>query len=155
MRICTKCSIALHLLVLLAVFDDKKLTSEALAQSTGCNPVMVRGILGDLKRAGLVDIRRGPGGAALRRAPDEITAWQVYRAVSPTPPAELMGLHPRPAAACPVGRNIHALLGEPYGEVAASMEQALSGYTLARLVEGYHDRIEAERSPTGAPAPLE
>lgn len=50
MRISTKTSIALHLLILLDVFKEQKLTSELLAMSIGSNPVVVRNTLGRLKK---------------------------------------------------------------------------------------------------------
>ena len=55
MRLNTKYSIALHCLVFLAEYGDQmKVTSEVLARSTGCNPVIIRNILGALQRENFV-----------------------------------------------------------------------------------------------------
>ena len=71
MHISAKCSVALHCLLLLAEFGtQRKVTSELLASSTGCNAVTIRGLMGALKRAGLVSIARGVGGARLARPPE-------------------------------------------------------------------------------------
>ena len=68
MRLNTKYSIALHCLVFLAEYGDQmKVTSEVLARSTGCNPVIIRNILGALQRENFVTIARGVGGVSADR----------------------------------------------------------------------------------------
>lgn len=140
MRISTKCSIALHILVLLVVFRDKnlKMTSEILAQSAGCNPVVVRNLLGSMKKAGIVDVQRGSGGADLIAAPENITIWDIYQAVDKASLDELVGLHPNPSAQCPVGKNIYKLLEKPYGIVAGSVKEAMQSYTLKQIIDDYY-----------------
>ncbi|MDR1375964.1 MAG: Rrf2 family transcriptional regulator [Synergistaceae bacterium] len=137
MRISTKCSVALHLLVVLDVFKEKKLTSEILARSTGCNPVIVRNLIGSLKKAGIVDVRRGSGGTSLAAAPEDVTIWDVYQAVDTVSLDELIGVHPNPSPACPVGSKIFQLLGKPFGLVADSVQTAMSSYTLRQILDDY------------------
>jgi DNA-binding IscR family transcriptional regulator len=137
MRISTKCSIALHLLVVLEVFKDRKLTSKRLAKSTGCNPVIVRNLIGNLKKAGIVDVQRGSGGTSLIAAPENVTLWDVYQAVDATPLDELIGLHPNPSLTCPVGSNICQLLEKPFGLVADSVQKTMSSYTLRQMLDDY------------------
>ena len=51
MQISKKCSIAIHCLVFINAYGrQKKVTSELLSLSTGCNPVTIRNILSSLKR---------------------------------------------------------------------------------------------------------
>jgi len=138
MRISTKCSIALHLLVLLDVFHDEKLTSDILAMSIGCNPVIVRNLLGSLKKAGIVEVQRGTGGATLIVDPEDITIWTVYQAVDTVPLEELVGMHPNPSMKCPVGRNIGGLLEKPYSMIADSVRETMSSYTLKQIINDYH-----------------
>lgn len=138
MKINTKCSLALHILLLLAVFSKHtKMTSESIAKSTGSNPVIVRNILGSLKRAGLVTVQRGSGGAELAALPDEISFWDVYTAVDPSSMKELIGMHPNPCEMCPVGSRIHDLLEEPYSDIRETMQRAMESHTLAELLEKY------------------
>jgi DNA-binding IscR family transcriptional regulator len=139
MRISTKCSTALHLLVVLEVFKDKKLTSERLAKSVGCNPVIVRNLIGSLKKAGIVGVQRGSGGAFLTAAPETVTIWDVYRAVDTVPLNELIGVHPNPSPACPVGSKIYQLLEKPFGLIADSVQKTMSGYTLKQILDDYSD----------------
>jgi len=138
LKINTKCSLALHILLVIAVFSDShKMTSEVIAKSTGNNPVIVRNILGGLKRAGIVNIQRGGGGATLALAPEEITIWKVYSAVDPTSLQNLIGLHPNPSSACPVGRQIYELLDEPYSAIRQAIQKSMSEQTLAGLIDRY------------------
>lgn len=147
MRISTKCSVAIHILILLEVFREEKLTSEILARSTGCNPVVVRNVLGKLKKAGIVDIRRGTGGAFLAAPPREINMSAVFEAVDPVSLKDLMGLHPNPSQKCPVGKRVHALLEKPRLLVAESVRDALRSYTLQQILDDYYrlNQIEEEQ----------
>lgn len=138
MKINTKGSLALHILLLIAVFSEhRKMTSELIASSTGSNPVIIRKILGSLKQAGIIEVRRGSGGSALALPPSEITIWKVYAAVDPSLLQDLIGLHPNPSPICPIGQRIYDLLDEPYGAIRQSVQSTMSDYTLADLIARY------------------
>lgn len=137
MRISNKCSMALQVLILLAEFSDKKLTSEQIAKSVGCNPVMIRSLLGKLQEAGLVTTRRGSGGSVLTKAPAAITVWAVYQTVDSKSFDELIGLHPTPSPNCPVGKSIYSLLEKPYSEIRDAMRKTMESITLQQLLEDY------------------
>lgn len=62
--------------------------------SIGYNPVVVRNLLGSFKKAGIVDVQRGSGGAFLISNPKDITIWTLYQAVDTAPLNELVGIHP-------------------------------------------------------------
>lgn len=102
MRISTKCSIALHCLICIAVFDGRRMTSTGLAASTGSNPVVIRNLFGALQKAGILSVARGTGGAVLLRSPEEITVWDGV--CSPGTDENMSsGMHPNPSPQCPVG----------------------------------------------------
>ena len=71
-----------------------KVTSNLLAQSTGCNPVVIRNVFSALKKAGIITVVRGIGGAELCRPPSEITLYMIYQAVEPDGLSSLVGIHP-------------------------------------------------------------
>lgn len=60
---------------------EEKVTSDFLASSIGSNPVIIRNLMSDLRNAGLIEIKRGPGGIAITRPLDQITFFDVYEAV--------------------------------------------------------------------------
>jgi len=77
-------AVAIHILLLLASDSlDGPATSLRLAGSVNTNPVVVRRITGLLARAGLIRVRRGPGGAMLARLPSAITLGDVWCAMNP------------------------------------------------------------------------
>lgn len=103
MRINTKCSIALHCILFIAIYENNlKITSEVLAKSTGCNAVIIRNILSLLQKAGIISITRGMGGAHLLKEACDLTLWDIYRSLEPNGLGHLMGVHPEPSPDCPV-----------------------------------------------------
>ena len=77
MQISNRFTIAIHILPVLSVPPWKmkyKITSDFLADSVNVNPVVIRKILSQLKGAGLIDVRRGSGGAS----------WQQSRKMNST-----------------------------------------------------------------------
>lgn len=138
--VATRFAVALHILLLLASRGScaagLPATSEWIARSVNTNPVVVRRITGQLARAGLVRVRRGPGGAELTRAPELITLCDVWRAMNMGLPGRMLPLHAEPNQACPVGRAIHTVLGPAFAGVERAMEGALATTTLAGLAAG-------------------
>ena len=58
MHISNKCSIAVHCLIFIFEYGtEKKVTSELLSLSTGCNPVTIRNILSALKKDGIIEVK--------------------------------------------------------------------------------------------------
>lgn len=138
MKINTQYSLAIHILISIAMFSDKvKVTSEIIANSTGTNPVIIRNIFGLLKKAGIINVRRGYAGAELAMNPSEITIFDIYNAVSPTSLENLIGIHKNPSPKCPVGCKIHDVLEEPYNDIREGIKDTMSKYTLADLVLKY------------------
>ncbi|MEM9079152.1 MAG: Rrf2 family transcriptional regulator [Verrucomicrobiota bacterium] len=78
-------SIALHVVGYLTARAGKPLTSEALAETYGTSPVVVRRVLSKLNKAGLVASRPGSGGGSILACPPhEINLRQVYQATNST-----------------------------------------------------------------------
>jgi len=132
-QISTRFSIAVHILSLIAV-SPQDCTGDYMAGSVNTNPVVIRRILGMLKKAGLVDVRPGVGGASLRKDPDRITLLDIYRAVNVTEENRLFRIHGKPNLNCPVGRNIEEVLQAELKDAQSVMEQRLAQTTLGRLI---------------------
>jgi len=134
MRINIKCSSAIHILLMIALLPDtNKITSEFLASSVGSNPVEIRKLLSSLKKAGIIEVTRGPGGARLKRMPKDITLLDIYNAVDGAPLDELIGVHTHPEQQCPFGKNISNILAEPYAEISETVSQKMASITLEQL----------------------
>ncbi|MFC4598187.1 Rrf2 family transcriptional regulator [Cohnella hongkongensis] len=132
-QISTRFSMAVHTLSLIAV-SPNECTGEDIAGSVNTHPVVIRRIMGMLKRAGLVDVRPGVGGASLRREPGRITLLDIYRAVNVTDGDRLFRIHDNPNIDCPVGRGIEQALQRELDEAQTMMERRLERTTLAELI---------------------
>ena len=129
----TRLAVAAHILAVLSFAGKEYKSSDLLARSVNTNAVVVRRLTGQLKKAGLVAVRRGVGGAALNRKPEDITLLDVYKAVIPNPRATPFYLHQSPCCDCYIGRNIHDALEEPFAKVNRAMQESLSQTTIADI----------------------
>lgn len=139
MQLSMKCSVAVHCLIF--IYEARgaaKVTSSLLAQSTGVNPVVIRNILSALKKAGLITVARGTGGAELCREPEQVTLYQIYSALEPDGLSSLIGIHPCGQRPCPVARNIRKVLAGPYQKIEESIRAAMEETTLASMLEEFH-----------------
>jgi len=110
------------------------MTSDQIAFSIGTNAVVVRRILGELSRAGLVHSQVGKaGGTQMARSPEHIDLYEVYRAVDD---AGVFAHPERPGnPACPVGRCMHGLLEDVFAHAERAVETALRRQTIGQLVK--------------------
>lgn len=135
MQISSRFTIAIHMLTCMETFKGEyKVTSELLASSINVNPVIIRRILSQLKDAGLIEVKRGTGGAAPAKPLEEINFLDVYRAVECIEENNLFHFHENPNVNCPVGKNIHNILDGRLLQVQEAMERELQAITLADVM---------------------
>ena len=133
--VATRFAVAIHILLLLACRrHEGPATSQLISQSVNTNPVVVRRITGQLSRAGLVRVRRGPGGAELMRPPEKITLCDIWQAMNTGKTGPMLPVHAAPNLDCPIGREVQAVLGRAFASVEAAMRDALAKTTLAGLM---------------------
>ena len=144
MQISSRFTIAVHILICIDVFGDTETeTSESLSGSIGAHPVVIRRILGQLRRAGLIRVMRGrEGGAYLMRSLSEITLADVFHAVESLGGDTLFSFHENPNPSCPVGRSIHDVLDNRLADIQRAMERAMEGMTLANIAEDARQEIK-------------
>lgn len=103
MKISSRFSIAVHIVLTIALLGNRqKMTSDFLAACISVNPVVIRRILGQLKKADLVDVKAGEGGAFLIRDASELTLFDIYQAVEVVEDISLFNSHKQPELKCPV-----------------------------------------------------
>ena len=145
MQITSKFTVAVHILTCIDIFGGQmRVTSDFLSGSTGVNAVIVRNVLGQLRMAGIVETRQGSGGAHLAKALDEITLYDIYKAVDCVDDEGLFHFHENPNADCPVGRNIHKAMDRRLEAVQAALENELKSTTLAQVVSDTRKLIDEE-----------
>ena len=127
------------------------MTSNLLAESTGINPVVIRNILSALKKAGLITVPRGTGGAELCVDPSQITLYQIYTALEPNGVTSLIGIHPCEGRPCPVAQNIRKVLEVPYHKIEDAVKEAMEQTTLESMIAEFRELVRDQIG--SAPAP--
>ncbi|EKX97851.1 Rrf2 family transcriptional regulator [Selenomonas sp. oral taxon 138] len=145
MQISSRFTIAIHILICVELYgNDAPATSESLAGSIGAHPVVIRRILGQLRRAGLITVARGrEGGAHIARPLADITLADVFRAVESIADDTLFSFHENPNPACPVGRSIHTILDGHLAAIQRAMEREMEKTTLADVMSEARVQVDA------------
>lgn len=139
-------TIAIHILTLLEWQrrrdGGEPVSSSWIAGSVNTNPVVIRRLLGALRKAGLVESRSGSaGGWVLREDARAIELRTVYRL---TNSGELFpGHNNEPNPLCEVGRNVRQALNGHFAAAREAMEEELARVTIAGVLEN----IEKQPGP--------
>ncbi|GGK91461.1 Rrf2 family transcriptional regulator [Sphaerisporangium melleum] len=128
----SRLTIAAHALAWISLYQrqgHEVATSEQIATSANTNPVVIRRLLGDLRRAGLVESRRGVGaGWTLARELESITLLDVYESVETGP---LFAMHrATPDQGCVVGYGIQPAMQSIYEGIEETLRRELARVTL-------------------------
>jgi len=134
MQFSVRLTMATHILLCIEKFQGEyKTTSTFLAGSVNVHPVIIRKTLGQLRTAGLVEVAAGVGGAKLTKSPKDITLLDVFQAVEED--EDLFHFQENPNPNCPVGRNIHHILGTRLEKIKQHMLDDLANITLEDLLK--------------------
>ncbi|MFC7394808.1 Rrf2 family transcriptional regulator [Scopulibacillus cellulosilyticus] len=129
----SRLAVAIHILSLIAQNPHEQMTSDYIAASVNTNPVVIRRIIGMLKKAGLLKTHPGAAGTFLAKDPSDISLLDVYRAVQTKD--ELFAIHEQPNPNCPVGKNIQSTLNETFHDVQKAMENELAGKSIKDILD--------------------
>ena len=144
MQISSRFTIAVHVLVCIEAFkNERKITSEFLASSVNVNPVVIRRLLQQLKKAGIVEVKRGSGGADITGNLSDITLLDVYNAMESVDEGQLFHFHDNPNPRCPVGKNIHNIMDERLREIQEAMESRMRSITIKNIMDDAYQYINS------------
>ena len=138
----TKFSVAVHILILISE-SPTPINSDQMAGSVGTNASYIRKILALLKRAEIVDARRGISGYRLTADPEQLTLLRIYRAVTDQPRIHILDIHQNPSDQCVVGRHIRPVLTGMFEDVEAAFARSLENKTLADCIAGIREKIKS------------
>jgi Rrf2 family protein len=128
----SRMTVAVHILAYLVFASRKRpdpVTSAQIANSVRTNPVVIRRLLGLLRKGGLVRSQRGANaGWTLVRSPSSITLLDVCNAVQDE---TLFGLHASPPnPQCPIGRGLPPALRKVYGALEDRLQRQMARTSL-------------------------
>ena len=142
MQISSRFTIAVHILICIETFkNDYKVTSDFLASSVNANPVVIRRLLQQLKKADIVNVIRGSGGTEITKPLNTISLLDIYHAVECIEKGELFHFHENPNPLCPVGKNIHSVLDSRLQKIQEAMELELKSVTVQDLLNDSKKQI--------------
>ncbi|MDR1175889.1 MAG: Rrf2 family transcriptional regulator [Treponema sp.] len=138
MKNSTRFAVAIHTLLIFAL-DGKnqgrdKVSARHVALSVNTNPVVIRRIMGLLKKSGLLIVRPGVTGAFLSRKPRDISLRDIYLAVK-TPKDNIFKLHDKTSPTCPVGSKINIILKKKLAVVEKKVENELARIRLSDIID--------------------
>ncbi|AQR94422.1 MULTISPECIES: Rrf2 family transcriptional regulator [Clostridium] len=141
MKISSRFTVAIHILSVLAIQKDVLCTSEFIAGSVNTNPVVIRRIISMLKKAGLISVTSGTGGASINKPLKDITLLEIYKAVNVVEEGGLFQFNENPNPDCPIGKNIQSILELVLLKAQDAMENILSSFTMNDLIEDLNNKI--------------
>ncbi|MDT8782513.1 MAG: Rrf2 family transcriptional regulator [Candidatus Bathyarchaeota archaeon] len=150
MRASTRFPLAVHTLMIVSAFSDqRKINSDFIAESTGVNAVIIRNIFTRLKKAGLISVSPGPGGATLSKKPMQITLLDIFNAVEAEKTEDIFRFHGNPSPYCPIGSNIYEILYSHLDNAVSALKKELNSVTLAHLINELNQRVPNLPPPPG------
>ena len=132
----THFAMAVHVLTVLAYRAGKVVRSDDLASTVGTNSSFLRGLIGELRKAGLVETRLGKGGGTLLARPaSSMTLRDVYRATESGPALRRHECDGR--STCVVAQNMPSILGDVNQRLESVIETELSSMTIQELLDSH------------------
>lgn len=142
MKYSHKFSDAIHILAYLAIYKDGDLSSKAIAASVEANASVIRNLMSDLRKAGLIESRQGVSGATLTKAPSDISLLDVYDAINMD--HNLLHIDPKTNPKCVVGGNIQDTLNETYRQIQSKATDEMRQISLQDVIDGITTREAAK-----------
>ncbi len=125
---------AVHIMSFLGYIGPDGSKSDAIARSLKTNPVVIRNLLKDLSREGLVELRRGRlGGVHLARSPDDINLGEIYRAVDGDAPT--LSLREAFNPNCVIARTMLTALPPLFAAANDAIQHSLAKTSLRSLLQ--------------------
>lgn len=125
-------AVAVHALAMLAVHKDEPRTSRDIAASVATNPVVIRRLLAELARAGIVESTHGAkGGFRLAKPAGRVSLHDVYKAVEE---GHFFVQHEKRNEKCPLACRMQKILAEVFTRVESKVLPELKRTTLADIV---------------------
>lgn len=125
-------AVAVHALAVIAWHADARHSSREIAGSVATNPVVIRRLLAQLSRAGIVESAHGAkGGFRLARPAGKIRLYDVYAAVEE---GGFFALPEKGNDQCPVSCRMKTILDGVFKRVESKVVPELKRATLADVV---------------------
>lgn len=134
MKVSTKFSDSIHILAFINIFQGQlPLTSDNIASSIETSPVVVRRLMSQLKKAGLINTTHGAADPQLAKEPQFISLYDVFLAVEGN--VHLFAIDEKTNPQCVVGGNIQETLDEFYQQAEVAAEAKLARTSMQDVID--------------------
>ena len=134
MKISTRFSDSIHILAFIETYKGKiPLTSSNIASSIETSPVVVRRLMGKLRKAKLLCTTHRSANPKLAKSPADISLYDVLLAVEGN--VHLVTVDQKTNPECIVGGNIQATLTEYYQQAETAAEAKLVTIKLQDILD--------------------
>ena len=134
MKISTRFSDSIHILAFINIYHGKvPLTSNNIASIIGTSPVVVRRLMSQLRKAGLLNTVHGAAEPSLAKDPTAISLYDVFLAVEDD--SHLFTIDHKTNPECIVGGNIQETLTEAYHQAEVAAEAKLARTSLQDIID--------------------
>ncbi|KRL97800.1 Rrf2 family transcriptional regulator [Liquorilactobacillus satsumensis] len=137
----------IHILVFIHTHEHQKSTSALIASSINTNPSLTRRMMGQLRKASLLETTQGTAAPRLTKAPGEITLFEIYLATQPKEP--LLKVDHNTSKKCVIGNSMPHVLNKYYLEVQRAAEARMQQITLQDIITDVKSNIESQQPKTG------
>jgi Rrf2 family protein len=125
-------AVAVHALTVIASRAEERHTSRAIAASVATNPVVIRRLLAQLARAGIVESAHGAkGGFRLAKPARGVSLHDVYKAVEE---GAFFAQREQKNDKCPVASRMRSILEGVFARVESKALPELKRTSLADIV---------------------
>ena len=138
-------------MLVLAYFQDRRITSQMIAERVHCHPVIIRNCFAKLRAAGLLVTRSGKGKNELSRPASEITLWDIFSAVEGEQTNTLFKPYPLSREECPPAYAAQQLLVHHCQSAVAAVRDTLSAVSIQDMIDEmrgqYPEGLPGETGP--------
>ena len=135
-----KLSDAIHILVYLHLSkDEPSISSKQIAESVATNPGVIRRLMSQLSKEGLIETKVGAAVPKLSRNPEHISLFDIFTAVED---GEMLKVDEKTNMSCPVGKNIQSVLTNTYSRVQNQAENEMKIISLQEIIDELIEEIE-------------
>lgn len=134
MKVSTRFSDSIHILAFINIYQGKiPLTSDNIANSIETSPVVVRRLMGQLKKARLITTVHGIADPQLAKSAANISLYDIFLASEGN--RHLFTIDERTNPNCIVGGNIQSALGSFYQQAEIAAAAKLAATSLQDIID--------------------
>ena len=139
MKYSVRLSDAIHILSYIEIFQGTDLSSETIAKSVNTNPVTVRKIMGELKKAHLIKTQNGKAEPKLTKSASDISLFEIYKSVDKE--GALFHADKNTEPNCLIGSKIQTVLEDTYDDLQQIVEQKMKDIFLSDIIDSLTSHI--------------